>query len=143
MSALQLAEARRFGGAGGGVVRPTGVSLGRASAALRMRPGDLLRMVRRGPVRGWRDCWGWWVHADDVLALAASGKEQEIARRGIPLRVRGRRPVRATDRRRAQLVPPACRACGCTNERACPGGCWWLEPDLCSRCGPGSAAVAS
>lgn len=29
---------------------------------------------------------------------------------------------------------PACRVCGCTNDRACEGGCWWVEPDLCSTC---------
>lgn len=29
---------------------------------------------------------------------------------------------------------PKCRVCGCTDERACPGGCWWVEVDLCSRC---------
>lgn len=28
----------------------------------------------------------------------------------------------------------SCRVCGCTDERACPGGCYWVEPDLCSRC---------
>ena len=28
----------------------------------------------------------------------------------------------------------ACRVCGCTNDRSCPGGCYWVEPDLCSRC---------
>ena len=28
----------------------------------------------------------------------------------------------------------ACRECGCTNEFACAGGCWWVEPDLCSAC---------
>ena len=27
-----------------------------------------------------------------------------------------------------------CRICGCTEARACPGGCYWFEPDLCSRC---------
>ncbi len=27
-----------------------------------------------------------------------------------------------------------CRVCGCTNERGCPGGCWWVGPDLCSSC---------
>lgn len=27
-----------------------------------------------------------------------------------------------------------CRGCGCTDEVACPGGCIWVEPDLCSRC---------
>lgn len=28
----------------------------------------------------------------------------------------------------------ACRVCGCTDDRACPGGCYWVEDDLCSRC---------
>jgi hypothetical protein len=30
----------------------------------------------------------------------------------------------------------ACRGCGCTDERACPGGCEWVPggADLCSRC---------
>jgi hypothetical protein len=27
-----------------------------------------------------------------------------------------------------------CRKCGCTNRQACPGGCVWATPDLCSRC---------
>ncbi len=27
-----------------------------------------------------------------------------------------------------------CRECGCTDERACPGGCSWVEEDLCSAC---------
>lgn len=36
--------------------------------------------------------------------------------------------------------PPAddgrkCRVCGCSEARACPGGCVWVGPDLCSRCG--------
>ena len=33
-------------------------------------------------------------------------------------------------------LPPyvECRSCGCTEERPCPGSCWWVEPDLCSRC---------
>jgi len=28
----------------------------------------------------------------------------------------------------------ACRVCGCTDMRACEGGCYWVERDLCSRC---------
>jgi hypothetical protein len=31
---------------------------------------------------------------------------------------------------------PRCRVCGCTNDRACAGGCHWAEPDLCSACEP-------
>ncbi len=27
-----------------------------------------------------------------------------------------------------------CRVCGCTDEDPCPGGCFWIAPDLCSRC---------
>lgn len=27
-----------------------------------------------------------------------------------------------------------CRVCGCTDQCACPGGCSWVEPDLCSAC---------
>lgn len=30
--------------------------------------------------------------------------------------------------------PPTCRVCGCTDDHACEGGCWWVEPDLCSAC---------
>lgn len=28
----------------------------------------------------------------------------------------------------------ACRMCGCTDMRACAGGCSWVEEDLCSAC---------
>jgi hypothetical protein len=27
-----------------------------------------------------------------------------------------------------------CRVCGCTEDNACKGGCYWVEDDLCSRC---------
>ena len=27
-----------------------------------------------------------------------------------------------------------CRVCGCTDDHACPGGCSWVEEDLCSAC---------
>ena len=30
----------------------------------------------------------------------------------------------------------ACRQCGCTDNRACPEGCYWVEDDLCSACQP-------
>jgi hypothetical protein len=33
----------------------------------------------------------------------------------------------------------SCTGCGCTDERACPGGCEWasLDPPLCSACADG------
>ena len=35
-----------------------------------------------------------------------------------------------------EVVRPlqTCRVCGCSEDRACPGGCYWVEPDLCSTC---------
>lgn len=37
-----------------------------------------------------------------------------------------------------------CRACSCTDEMACPGGCTWADDDLCSTCAPASVqAVGS
>lgn len=34
-----------------------------------------------------------------------------------------------------------CRSCGCTEQHACEGGCWWVPDsegmgDLCSACSP-------
>lgn len=29
-----------------------------------------------------------------------------------------------------------CRVCGCSDYIPCPGGCSWVEEDLCSTCGP-------
>lgn len=29
---------------------------------------------------------------------------------------------------------PKCRVCGCTQYTPCPGGCSWIEHDLCSAC---------
>ncbi len=34
------------------------------------------------------------------------------------------------------LVPGVCSVCGCTEDEACPGGCYWADDDhtLCSNC---------
>ncbi|HEY2088541.1 MAG TPA: ParB/Srx family N-terminal domain-containing protein [Mycobacterium sp.] len=41
------------------------------------------------------------------------------------------------DEQRSEAVAArACRSCGCTDAAACPGGCCWVEPDLCSACVP-------
>ncbi|MEA2705132.1 MAG: hypothetical protein QOD63_3077, partial [Actinomycetota bacterium] len=37
----------------------------------------------------------------------------------------------------------ACRACGCTDDHACSGGCSWAEADLCSACVPADVPVAT
>lgn len=34
-----------------------------------------------------------------------------------------------------------CEICGCTDDRACPGGCAWVAPGLCSSCAGEIAAI--
>lgn len=34
-----------------------------------------------------------------------------------------------------------CRVCGCTEEKACPGGCHWVQSDLCSACAPAANSI--
>lgn len=33
-----------------------------------------------------------------------------------------------------------CSKCGCTDDHACPGGCWWIGAELCSQCGPSGSS---
>lgn len=35
-----------------------------------------------------------------------------------------------------------CEKCGCTSEKACEGGCFWVTPTLCSTCAPPKDVVA-
>lgn len=56
-------------------------------------------------------------------------KASEVAR----YRVRCCQHQRDDDKRAGLQV---CRSCGCTEHAACPGGCAWIEYDLCSRCLP-------
>lgn len=37
----------------------------------------------------------------------------------------------------------ACLACGCTEHHACPEGCWWVTPQLCSCCADEGDVVAA
>jgi hypothetical protein len=60
-------------------------------------------------------------HLDDEAALLARAAE-ELQRSGIVL----------LDQPPAG--PERCSECGCTEEAACPGGCYWVEPGLCSAC---------
>ncbi len=34
------------------------------------------------------------------------------------------------------MIAGVCRVCGCTDDFACPGGCAWVEDDLCTSCAP-------
>lgn len=43
------------------------------------------------------------------------------------------------DLMRAATETRTCRVCGCTDDRACPGGCHWVGQDLCSACAADAA----
>jgi hypothetical protein len=50
--------------------------------------------------------------------------------------------LRVRERDRAKASGEAvCRVCGCSDQDACPGGCRWVMPDLCSQCSPSEAGV--
>lgn len=40
----------------------------------------------------------------------------------------------ARQARIAAGIEDVCVVCGCSDTRACPGGCFWVAPGLCSRC---------
>lgn len=79
------------------------------------------------------------VGIDDTHVTAEVG----TTRVGEFVKVRTTRILRRTWA--ARMNPLAgvrqCRKCGCTDDRACPGGCWWVpDPDggdLCSACPTG------
>jgi len=37
-------------------------------------------------------------------------------------------------RPKVQTLSWQCRYCGCSDDQACPGGCSWVAPNVCSRC---------
>lgn len=42
--------------------------------------------------------------------------------------------IREGDPAPRPLAERVCRVCGCTQNHACEGGCWWINDDLCSSC---------
>lgn len=58
----------------------------------------------------------------------------------LPLTQLARKMTRKAAEALAALYPGTCAICGCTDERACPGGCHWVpdpgckDRDICSAC---------
>jgi len=42
--------------------------------------------------------------------------------------------MKTTNLRRMEGASEFCAGCGCTEDNPCEGGCWWIEPGLCSAC---------
>ena len=100
--------------------------------------------------------WLWGTPSEDIMRCAAVQFSPEAIRRGLEagrqiqmqLSPEGRRQLAAlygsspigipVSSAAAELTSTAvvrsCRSCGCTDDRACEGGCWWVGPDLCSAC---------
>lgn len=110
----------------------------------------------------------WWILTDADVVVAGGpriydgGRAAELAaefggraQRGLgrydPGALYPTNTVTVGDGQEAAVDDPevlACRICGCTEERACPGGCYWvpdptLAGELCSRCAPGAAGEPS
>jgi hypothetical protein len=58
-----------------------------------------------------------------------------------------KKPIPFTGRQGLFNVPDealrVCRVCGCSEFNACPGGCSWVEEDLCSACASSVTFVGS
>lgn len=54
-----------------------------------------------------------------------------------PSRPRALWPLRLVALVKSLFMRPvvrSCWSCGCTDDHACPGGCWWVDDHLCSAC---------
>lgn len=81
---------------------------------------------------------------DDERAAAALALLADHAGKTLQIHVQPAEAREAIERLAARLAdawPSRCRVCGCTDDRACPGGCWWVADDLCSACGSRPPAV--
>jgi len=73
----------------------------------------------------------------DVMQLEASaedGAAEETDREILARAYELQGMERARQARIAAGVEMQCRVCGCSDSRACDGGCVWAEPFLCSQC---------
>jgi len=64
---------------------------------------------------------------EDKTLLPAAGSCGDCSKRS------GKQPE-LWDDDKEEIEEGVCRVCGCTDAQACPGGCHWVEPDLCSVC---------
>jgi hypothetical protein len=83
------------------------------------RKAELFRRAASQPTEGGR-------RTDSLLVAMAERLERAIDGAPAPA---------GTATEEGQGAPRRCRICGCTDERPCAGGCFWVAADLCSNCG--------
>jgi hypothetical protein len=127
------------------------------SLLVTIAPDEILRMIRRfldQPGRGRADTLqGALDHLVErcldehetelALALYALAHFQDAGLAGDAAGLLASRLLQLPDRMPPEVLRGivaagrelrACRVCGCTDAAACPGGCRWVEDDLCSVC---------
>jgi hypothetical protein len=62
--------------------------------------------------------------------LAGTTPELVVVGTGFKQRLK----LTVTGRDALRHLPEMCIKCGCTEDRACPGGCSWAAPNVCSSC---------
>ena len=67
-------------------------------------------------------------HRASVYICDTCGMEEAL------LDATGRKPLPLNEWAMVKAFEQRCRVCGCTWDNACPGGCYWVEDDLCSHC---------
>lgn len=133
-------------------LRPAGEAMARVRDQLEgVRPADQPPFVNGTP---WmpdleEEADGYALRLRGAEALASYRYAIAIARNEVPRSLKARILVRIAGRAHAfdarwisaggvdsaELVGVrCCRACGCTYDRACAGGCAWIAQDLCSAC---------
>jgi hypothetical protein len=79
-------------------------------------------------------------HGD--VALRAGGQLREHRDHRDPMYGVGGGHVPLCPASGNHIEDPMCRKCGCTDNRACDEGCFWVEADLCSACAPEKEVAA-
>lgn len=74
----------------------------------------------------------------DVEALFGQSTVKPLLADGL-LQITGKRPyarlrLTTAGKHVLRLLQQVCIGCGCTDDRACEGGCWWVTRDVCSSC---------
>jgi hypothetical protein len=68
------------------------------------------------------------------MIIALDDARELAARLRLDLVDAARIIAKRCEPRKTPAVPRTCRVCGCTDRRACPEGCYWTGPNLCSAC---------
>lgn len=90
----------------------------------------------------------WPLRLKGLRAIAAARHALAVGQGAWPRRIEARVIVRDSDwnahafdvrfvsnpTRQAVTAVRCCRVCGCTEDRACAGGCSWHRANLCSAC---------